>query len=249
MEPKRKILKTNWPGAVKFVLVGTVAALAVSALVNYLLLFSDAFDPFGRSVAAAIAVSILIAAPLSFLLFASQARNEQAKRELTRLTTVDRVTSLLNVPTFSSLVERRVKSASSGDPVFVLVEIGHLRDLIINYGQAYGEEAERLIAQTIQSCVRAGDLVGRTSQGQFGILLQNASEADATGICQRIQDAVSRVYLAPAGNRLLIDVHVAAISVDVPTDFAKLLRTAGGREECLVSSGTQLVSLSQFEPE
>ncbi|MGN6538207.1 MAG: hypothetical protein ACTHKQ_21065 [Mesorhizobium sp.] len=125
MEPKRKILKTNWLGAVKFVLLGTVAALAVSALVNYRLLFSDAFDPFGRSVAAAIAVSILIAAPLSFLLFVSQARNEQAKRELTRLTTVDRVTSLLNVPTFSSLVERRVKSASSGEPVFVLVEIAH----------------------------------------------------------------------------------------------------------------------------
>ena len=249
MEPRRQIRKNHWAGALKFVLLGTAAALAVSALVNYLLLFSDAFDPFGRSVAAAIAVSILIAAPLSFLLFVSQVRHEQAKRELTRLTTTDRVTSLLNVPTFSSLVERRLKSASSGEPAFVLVEIEHLRDLIMNYGQAYGEEAERLIAQTIQSSVRAGDLVGRTGQGQFGILLQNVSEADATAICRRIQDTVSRVYLAPAGNQLPIDVHIAAISVDTPTDFAKLLRTTDRQEECVVSRGAPLVSLSQFESE
>ena len=148
MESKK--FQTSATRAVKFMVFGTLAALAVSAIVNYLLLFSDAFDPFSRSMAAAVAVSVLVAAPLSFMLFLARASNEQAERELKRLTTTDRVTALLNAPTFSALVERRVRSASMGEPAFVLVEIDHLRDLIMTYGQAYGEEAERLFHATDQ---------------------------------------------------------------------------------------------------
>jgi diguanylate cyclase (GGDEF)-like protein len=242
-----KIPQADWTAALKFVLIGTAAALAVSALVNYLLLFSNALDPFSRSLVAAIAVSVLVAAPLSFLLFVSKIKYEQAKRELTRLSTTDRVTSFLNVPTFSSLVDRRVKAAHSGESTFLLVEIERLRALIMDYGRAYGEEAERLIAGTIRVSVRAGDLVGRTGEGQFGILLQNVTEADAAGICQRIQDAISQVYFAPAGDRLQIDVHIAGVNIDAPTDLAKLLRTTGQHEECLIVPGRHLTDLSRFE--
>ncbi|THF54388.1 GGDEF domain-containing protein [Ollibium composti] len=242
-----KIPEADWTGALKFALTGTAAALLVSALVNYLLLFSDALDPFSRSLVAAVAVSVLIAAPLSFLLFVSKMKYKQAKRELTRLSTTDRVTSFLNVPTFSSLVDRRVKAAPSGESTFLLVEIERLRALIMDYGRAYGEEAERLIAGTIRISVRAGDLVGRTGEGQFGILLQNVTEADAVGICQRIRDAISQVYFAPAGDRLRIEVHIAGVNVDAPTDFAKLFRMTGQHEECIVIPGGHLADLSRFE--
>lgn len=245
MESKK--FQTSATRAVKFMVFGTLAALAVSAIVNYLLLFSDAFDPFSRSMAAAVAVSVLVAAPLSFMLFLARASNEQAERELKRLTTTDRVTALLNAPTFSALVERRVRSASMGEPAFVLVEIDHLRDLIMTYGQAYGEEAERLIAGTIRSSTRAGDLVGRTGEGQFGILLQNVTEADTITTCQRIRDAISRVYFAPAGDRYQIDVRLAGINVDAPTDFSGLLRTVGKQKECIVLPGAPLAALSRFE--
>jgi diguanylate cyclase (GGDEF)-like protein len=247
METKRKSFQTNSIGAVKFMALGTAAALVVSIAVNYLLLFSDAFDPFSRSMVAAVAVSVLVAAPLSLMLFLARSINERAKRELNRLATTDRITSFLNAPTFSTMVERRVRSTSGGAPAFVLVEIEHLRDLIMTYGQRYGEEAERLIAGTIRSSTRAGDLVGHTGEGRFGILLQNVTEAGTTAICRRIQDAISRVYFAPAGNQYRIDVRLAGISVDAPTNFSELLRTTGRQEECIVSPESPLTSLSQLE--
>lgn len=246
MESKRNIYRSERIDTLRITLIGTSCAVVASVLINYLLLFSDTLTPFGRSLATAIAVPILVGVPLSFLLGRAWIRHRQAEHELTRLASFDRVTSCLNGPTFSNLVERRMKSSNMDDCVFVTVELEHLRELIANYGSACGEETQRLLAATIQSSVRAGDLVSRTGEGQFGILLQNVSEPEATGICRRIHQKISDVYLAPGGKPLALDVRIAGVNVDGPANFDMLFHAAYQQNARFVA-GQPLLPLSQAE--
>ncbi|WP_180375613.1 GGDEF domain-containing protein [Mesorhizobium sp. 8] len=244
MESRRRNYQADWAEAIKLTVFGTASALAVSLLVNYLLLFNDALTPFDRSLLTAFAVPILVGAPLSFLLSRAWTQHRQAERELIRLSSFDRITACLNASTFSTLVERRVKSSQRDDCVFVTVDLQLLRQLMVEHGASCGEEAQQLVAATIQSSVRAGDLVGRIGDGQFGVLLQNVTEVEATGICQRIREKVSEVYFAPSGKPLALDVRVAGINIDAPASFDALFRAANRREASIVLPKQTLLSLS-----
>ena len=74
--------------------------------------------------------------------------------------------------------------------------------------------------------MRASDLVGRTSQNEFGVYLAGASEDDARAVGERIRDAVAEVWFAPGDRRDMLAVNVAGVVFEQELEFAEMMRQA-----------------------
>lgn len=211
-------------------LLGTALSCGVSLLLNYLLLFSDTLTPFGRSLTTALAVPLVVGAPLSFLLAYSFRTIHLYRRALTRAASHDRATDTLNGSSFSSIVERRASVKSGDGPrqgAFLIVNADGVKAINIRHGLEWGEEALRLIATTIRSSVRSEDIVGRLTQSEFGIFLSGATEDNARDVGQRILAGIRQVYFAPQpASKELLDVRVAGIHFEGELDFAGMYRAA-----------------------
>ena len=226
-------------------LLGTCTSFAFSFLLNYLLLFSDSLTPFARSVITAIALPIVIGAPLSFLLAYSLRAVRRYRRELTRSASYDQVTDFFNGAAFTSVVDRRASSRQEEGArrgAFLLINAQGLRSINMRYGHEWGEEALRLVASTIRSSVRSDDIVGRLGLGEFGIFLPGATEENARAVGERIRAGVARVYLQPtrfgsAGETGLLNVSVGGVIFEHELEFDGLYRVAGQQLSYAEASG------------
>ncbi|MBN9037068.1 MAG: diguanylate cyclase [Rhizobiales bacterium] len=223
----RKPAGREWAEALKFAAAGVAIAIALSLALTYLLLFSDGIGAFGRGVALSIALPLLIGGPAFFAIGWQRAQARELCQRLTRLATYDGLTDCFNPRAFSSIVERRRESAlGPGRGAFLVVDAGQVRAVDRRYGIDWGEEALRLIAGAIRKSVRASDLVGRTSQNEFGVYLAGASEDDARAVGERIRDAVAEVWFAPGDRRDMLAVNVAGVVFEQELEFAEMMRQA-----------------------
>lgn len=227
-----RIRGQEWGHAGRVMLVATVASLAVSFLLNYLLLFSQTLTPFDRGMATAIAVPLIVALPLSFLLARSWWQVRRYRRELTHSASYDRDTEFFNGAAFASVLDRRAPTApGERKGAFLVVNADAIRSISRQYGLSWGEEALRVVAATIRSSVRSGDIVGRLGESEFGIYLPGATEANARDVGERIRAGVSRVYFAPSDaargeQQPLLNVGVAGVIFEEALKFDRIYSAA-----------------------
>lgn len=228
-----QISNRAWGAIARVTLLGTAMCFAVSFALNYLLLFSDTLTPFARSMIIAAVLAIVIGAPLSFMLGYNFQEARRYRREITRSATHDRTTEFFTGTAFSSLVDRRVSSATTDGPrsgAFLVVNTGNIRFINARYGLEWGEEALRFIASIIRSSVRSEDIVGRLGASEFGIFLAGATEENARAIGERIRAGVARVYFAPEqfeeGEQSIINVSVGGVIFEDELEFETLYRAA-----------------------
>jgi diguanylate cyclase (GGDEF)-like protein len=218
-----------WRSAAWLTFLGTAGSLGLSLGFNYLLLFSDAFTPFGRSMMTAVLLPVVIGLPLFVLIGWQQIQIRSCRQELNRSGTYDRLTGCLNGPVFTSMVERRATRPSAPGPrsgAFLVIHSEHLRSINLRFGLEWGDEALRLIATTIQSSVRADDLVGRIGTSMFGVFLSGATEAEAKEIGERIRTRVAQVYFAPKGTEDALTIKVGGVMFEKEMEFADMFQFA-----------------------
>jgi hypothetical protein len=129
----------SWGYIARVTLIGTAISLAFSLLFNYLLLFSETLTPFTRSMIAAVALPILIGAPLSLLFGYCLQEISRQRRELTHSSSHDRVTAFFNGSAFASLVDRRAASSPKEGPrqgAFLIINAENLSAINMRYALA-----------------------------------------------------------------------------------------------------------------
>ena len=221
-----------WKGVALLTFLGTTAILGVSVGLNYLLLFSEALTPFGRSMVTAILLPVVLGVPLFLFIGLKQIELRRYRRELDKSATFDTMTGCLNGAVFTSMVEKRTARPSAPGPgsgAFLVIHSEHLRSINLRFGLEWGDEALRLIASTIQSSVRAEDLVGRIGTSMFGIFLSGATEAEAKEIGERIRARVAQVYFAPKGTEDALAIKVGGVVFENEVEFADLFQSAEQR--------------------
>lgn len=218
-----------WRSVAWLTFLGTAASLGFSVGLNYLLLFSDALTPFERSMVTAVLLPLVIGLPLFMLIGWKQMQIRGYRQELNRSGTYDKLTGCLNGPVFTSMIERRAARPSAPGPrsgAFLVIHSEHLRSINLRFGLEWGDEALRLIASTIQSSVRTGDLVGRIGTSMFGVFLSGATEAEAKDIGERIRMRVAQVYFAPKGTEDALTIKVGGVMFENEMEFADMFRSA-----------------------
>jgi diguanylate cyclase (GGDEF)-like protein len=201
--------------------------MVLSLAVNYLLLFSDTLTPFGRSIASAAILPLVIGIPVFAYAAVKLEEVRRYRRELTYAANHDRQTGFFNGAALGSMIERR---AGEPQPVgkrqgaFLIVEAGKMRDINMRHGLAWSEEALKLIADTIRASVRGGDIVGRISANEFGVFLPGASEENAVEIGERIRVGVRAAYFAPGGEADMLEAKVAGVVFESDLSFDDMFR-------------------------
>jgi diguanylate cyclase (GGDEF)-like protein len=225
------LAKTPFPRAgkiVRLVVMGTACCILLSLMGGYLLLLSGGFTPFQQNVVLAIVVPALIAAPLLAIIGYRGEQIGHLRRELTRQTTYDSLTSCLRASVFSSLVDRR-KALPPGEErrgAFMIIHAGGLRSIQRNHGFARGSETLRFVGEAIRGSVRETDMVGRMNAADFGVFLPGATEEDARNAGKRILERISANWFLPGDADQTLTVRVAGVVFKDELLFDDMFRAA-----------------------
>ncbi|MBO6717619.1 MAG: GGDEF domain-containing protein [Rhizobiaceae bacterium] len=229
-------MRRGWRRIILLTIAGTAACIALSLALNYLLLFSDTLSPFGRSMITATALPLLIGVPAFAYLGLKLEEARGYKRTLTRLASHDGLTDCFNVSAFGALIDRR---AAPPQPVgerrgaFLVIEVGNLRQINMRFGLAWGDEAVKLVAETIRASIRSGDIIGRIGSNEFAVFLPGATRENAVDVGERVRADVATAYFTPASVSARLDVRVGGIVFEQDLGFDDMFRAA---EETLVEA-------------
>jgi diguanylate cyclase (GGDEF)-like protein len=154
----------------------------------------------------------------------------QLINKLTRLSTMDELTGLSNRRAFIDQVERRLqqqcRSGHSGCLLFI--DLDHFKEINDTLGHRAGDQAIRLVGETLQAIVRASDYAGRYGGDEFVVWLEDISAADAAVKARFIIDAMPgiRDKIGGKGLRLSASVGVCASIPEVDLNFASMAEWA-----------------------
>jgi diguanylate cyclase (GGDEF)-like protein len=84
----------------------------------------------------------------------------------------------------------------------LLVDLDEFKTFNDRYGHAFGDGVLRTVAHTLQRVARSEDLVVRLGGDEFVVLALDTDEAGASGLAERVGDALGRIVLeTPDGPR------------------------------------------------
>lgn len=241
----------GWARAWAITVVGTLICIC----------FAYAFDSYsfatgewrwGTNPANNFIIPALLAPPF-FLLFSKKMRDLAiAHHELMSVATTDSLTSLLNRRAFTEMVngylDKVEKAASESHDGLLIVDVDHFKSVNDSYGHDLGDEALRLIADTIVANVRETDLVGRIGGEEFGVFLPRQAPAQISAVAERIRQAVSDASFIPNGRRHTLSVSVGGVVTGRGPTFMDLYRRADERLYQAKRDGRNRVVLAEFAP-
>jgi len=143
---------------------------------------------------------------------------EQARR--------DTLTSLPNRANLNSILNANILSASAGQRKFAIlfIDLDRFKGINDAFGHAIGDKLLITVAQTLQTLLRKGDVLGRFGGDEFLLILPGSDECGVMLITQRILDTFSMPFVID-GRSLRITPSIGiAIYPDHGLDIETLLK-------------------------
>lgn len=213
-----------WATIVRWTLFATIGSVAISVAVTQIIMSTLSNGLSGAGLAAAIALPILLGTPVIFYHLVRLQQLRLANEKLQVLASTDWLTTCLNRRAFTHLVADHLEEARAG--ALLVIDADHFKVINDSYGHDRGDEALQLVADTITSCVRDGDIVGRIGGEEFGVFLLGAGQETAWLLSDRIRRAVADARFAPDGTVHPLSVSVGAAYFDGGITFTELFRIA-----------------------
>lgn len=144
-------------------------------------------------------------------------------RELRLLSTRDRFTGLLNRAVFNEQLEKETELAQTDGGRFTvaMVDIDHFKKFNDTYGHAGGDEALRLVAQTLRKACRETDVVARYGGEEFALILPGVRSSRAFDLLERIRRVVAATPIRLTGRSKPVSVTVSIGVASWPEDGDK----------------------------
>ncbi len=191
------------------------------------------------------------------LFFTSKLRDLAiAGEKLTIYAATDTLTGVLNRGAFSTLVDAylndiRSRERQSQAGALLVVDADNFKSINDPFGHDRGDEALRMIANSIKSMLRAPDLVGRLGGEEFGVFLPGSgTRAGRNGRRAYPPDGV-RDQLETGGKPHRLSVSIGGAAFDRSIAFHDLFRLADQQLYAAKQSGRNRVAVSpviRYEP-
>lgn len=147
------------------------------------------------------------------------------------LTATDPLTGLLNRTALMEQVEAQavVGTALPGvaPSYLILLDVDNFSSIVESVGPQTSEDVLKLVGRLLSFNLRSGDIIARTEDDEFGIMLnQYAPEDCINGIMERVRTKLaSRTYLV-RNQKVDIQITLAAKAIDIGDDPEELYKAA-----------------------
>ncbi len=182
---------------------------------------------------ALVAAVILAGLTIAYRMRAWQLREQERRRVLEQLATIDPLTQVANRRALDAALARMWADHQrrSDSLAAILCDIDHFKNYNDTYGHQAGDEALIRVAQTLASAVPGGsDIVARFGGEEFLILLSHSTLDDAARVAEQMLRSVSAQRIehrsSPTANVVTISLGVAAVVPDELTAPESLIREA-----------------------
>jgi diguanylate cyclase (GGDEF)-like protein len=190
-----------------------------------------------RSLLTDLLLSTFLAGPLLFLLLRKVQQLAISHRELSVVASTDSLTAVLNRGAFTLLVEsylaKAEEQAALRTGALLVIDADHFKDINDSFGHQQGDEALKIIAQTIQGSLRPADIVGRIGGEEFGVFLPGASAAGASEVAERIREVVCKTIFPLSSNVCRLSVSVGGVAFNRNASYDELFSRA---DTCLYAA-------------
>ncbi|WP_394886077.1 GGDEF domain-containing protein (plasmid) [Mesorhizobium sp. AaZ16] len=245
-----ELARRNWVRASLLTAAGTIGCLAFSLFLQALLFSGEDADAFRRTMVFALVLPLAIGTPLLVLLGYKSNQLSVLKQQYIQELAHDRLTSCLNGPLFSAMVDAHpvLTGSRSGRRTgsLLVIDVDHLNRLNDQNGHRAGDQALSVIAGIIRSSLRSGDFVGRIGGDEFGAFLPGATREDAGKVAERIRHAIAEVQFEAGGSTWPLSVSVGVVLFESEIDFDELLRVADQQMQVAKKGGRNRIEYIQL---
>jgi diguanylate cyclase (GGDEF)-like protein len=220
----------SWSSVGRWTLFGTAACVLVSVTFNALMFGDLGSAALQRSIVSAVVLPIMLGVPLFFYMSLRVRGLAITNLRLGLVARTDSLTACLNRGAFTSkvgaLLAHRPYGASGA---LLMIDADNFKSINDLFGHEAGDEALTIIARSIRTILRAGDLVGRMGGEEFGVYLPNVDQRGAETVAERIRRSVNLAVFAPDGKQRPLSVSIGGVAFDGPAGFSELFRIADQR--------------------
>ncbi len=182
---------------------------------------------------ALVAAAIVAALTIAYRARAWQLREQERRRVLEQLATIDPLTQVANRRALDAALARMWADHQRRGDSFaaILGDIDHFKSYNDTYGHQAGDDALVRVAQTLASAVpRGSDIVARFGGEEFLILLSHSTLTDAARLAEQMLRSVSDLRIehrsSPTAPFVTISLGIAAVVPDSFTAPESLIREA-----------------------
>ena len=220
----------SWSSVGRWTLFGTMACVLISVAFNAVTFGDLGAEALRRSIISAIALPILLGLPLFFYMSMRVRGLAITNLRLGLVARTDSLTACLNRGAFTSKVSMLLNErAGSASGALLMIDADNFKAINDLFGHDAGDEALTIIARSIRTILRAGDLVGRMGGEEFGVYLPNVDQHGAEAVAERIRRSVNLAVFAPDGRQRALSVSIGGVAFEGPASFSELFRIADQR--------------------
>jgi diguanylate cyclase len=224
---KTKLGRQAWLRVYRVTGLVTAIGVVLSIVITNAIMetFSAGINVQGLMVS--IVTPIVLGGPSVLFIMIGQEHLRAANQRLQKLANYDFLTDCLNRGAFAAKVGAWLHERStSATGALLMIDADNFKAINDLYGHDIGDEALVIIARSIRSVMREGDLVGRMGGEEFGVFLPGAGEGQAGIIAERIRAAVNLARFAPDGEQKHLSVSIGGAAFTGTTSFSELFRLA-----------------------
>lgn len=195
---------------------------------------------WGAAVLAGLGCALLVSNLIS-----SRVKLRHANQDLDQLARVDALTGLYNRRQAQVSLDEAVATADRhSQPLAVLmIDIDRFKQVNDTYGHDIGDDALRLVGDTVRRSLRAGDIIGRWGGEEFLAILPMTDRSTATRVAERVREAVAATPFVVLGLLVPLSVSIgAAARSEHPGDA--LVAAADGAMYAAKASGRDNVNVA-----
>lgn len=141
---------------------------------------------------------------------AAQAELIDSKRriaDLEALVTTDELTKLANRRGFMDVFDREIDRVNRGQTVgglVIMIDMDNFKVINDTYGHGAGDEALKLVGQTLSAHIRKMDVAARLGGDEFALLFANAERVASVDRAQKLARKLNTLTLKYQGHRIAI---------------------------------------------
>ena len=163
----------------------------------------------------------------------NDAEIRRKNQELEVLASRDPLTGCYNRRALFDIVEDmfRDMARKNADMVCIMVDIDHFKSINDRFGHAVGDEAIRMVADTLNTCEQASVVVGRYGGEEFCVALPFTNLARGKEVAESLREKIKSAAVTLSGQQLRLTASFGV--ADVQSDTASISQLLENADEAL----------------